>query len=181
MAISYVQDGRDVASATLSAVIQGRGVSFATTSSSGPVRIGYATVVSAPEDAVAVSSAFSQIVPGRPLFKAFVPLSSVLHAEFFVPFLNSNGQTASLAILSLTPQSLSLIARNQSGIELCRASLSLGGGRHDAFILHERLPCTRGADGLLHVQGTALGLSAFGLTAQDDGAFVTQPVYSAAP
>ena len=68
MMIPYEQNGVALTNNVLTDTITGGGIGFAVTSSSGPVRIGYALVESIPENAVAVSTAFNQIVPGRPLF-----------------------------------------------------------------------------------------------------------------
>ena len=181
MSIPYTQDGSSLTSATLTDTIAPGGVEFAVTGSSGAVQIGYAVVQSTPENAVAVSAAFNQIVPGRPLFQSFIPLDTVLHDRFFVPYLNTGGFTGSMAIVSLVMQDVAVIARNNNGVELCRDTETVAAGSHRAFLIRDRLPCTLGNDGVVEVLGTAVGLAGFGLTAQDDGAFVTQPVYGPRP
>ncbi len=72
-------------------------------------------------------------------------------------------------------------ARSENGVDLCDDTLSFGAGEHVAFVIRDQLPCTAGVNGVLEVQGTSIGLAGFGITAQDDGAFVTQPVYGQVP
>ena len=179
--VPYQQNGVVLTNNVLTDTIAGGGIGFAVTLSSGPVKIGYALVESIPENAVGVSSAFNQIVPGRPLFQSFVPLSTALHDRFFLPFLNAGGFTGSVAVVSLLAQDVTFSARSKNGIDLCNDSHSFGTGEHVAFVIHDRLPCTAGIDGVLEVQGSSIGLAGFGITAQDDGAFVTQPVYGEVP
>ena len=181
MMIPYEQNGVALTNNVLTDTIAAGGIGFAVTSSSGPVRIGYALVESIPENAVAVSTAFNQIVPGRPLFQSFVPQSTVLHDRFFVPFLNAGGFTGSIAVVSLLAQDVTFSARSANGIDLCNDTQSFEAGEHVAFVIHDRLPCTAGIDGVLEVRGSSIGLAGFGITAQDDGAFVTQPVYGEVP
>ncbi len=181
MMIPYEQHGAALTDDVLTDTIIAGGIGFAVTSSSGPVRIGYALVESIPENAIAVSTAFNQIVPGRPLFQSFVPLSTALHDRFFVPVLNAGGFTGALAVVSLVAQDVTFSARSENGVDLCDDTLSFGAGEHVAFVIRDQLPCTAGVNGVLEVQGTSIGLAGFGITAQDDAAFVTQPVYGQVP
>ena len=182
MAIPFVQDGAQVTAATLSETIAPRGIEFAATqSAAATVQIGYARIQSEPANSVAVSTTFNQIVSGRPLFQAFIPLDNALQNQFFVPFINTGGFTGSMAIVSLSGQDISIIARNNNGVELCRSDQTFSAGQHQAFLMRDVLPCTVGVNGVVEVLGSEIGLSGFGLTAQDSGAFVTQPVFAAAP
>ena len=185
MNLPYIQDGAERTSPTLVETVAPGGFEVARTQVNAPnVQIGYARVLSAPENAVAVSVAFNQVVPGRPLFQSFVPLDSALHQRFFVPVRNTGGFTGSLAVVSLVTQEVAFIARDTNGVELCRLQLPFRAGQHTAFIIRDEpaLSCARGVDTVLEVAGTAdLGLAGFGLTAEDSGAFVTQPVYGPLP
>ena len=181
MMISHEQDGAPLTDNVLTDTIAAGGIEFAVTSPSGPVQIGYALVESIPENAVAVSTAFNQIVPGRPLFQSFVPMSTALHNRFFVPFLNAGALTGAIAVVSLVTQDVTFTARDNGGIDLCNDTQSFGAGEHVAFVIHDRLACTAGIDGVLEVRGSSIGLAGFGVTAQDEGAFVTQPVYGEIP
>jgi|GEM_PF-3377980 len=179
MAIPYIQDGQEITSDTLTETIAPGGFEVArTVIDAEAVQVGYARVSSAPENAVAVSVAFNQVVPDRPLFQAFVPLDTALHNRFFVPALNTGGFTGSMAIVALIAQDVTFIARNNNGVELCREQRQFTAGQHEAFLFRDRLECTVGADTVVEVVGSEdFGLAGFGLTAQDSGAFVTQPVY----
>lgn len=181
MAIPFVQDGAQVTAATLSETIAPRGIEFAATQSvAATVQIGYARIQSEPANSVAVSTTFNQIVSGGPLFQAFIPLDNALQNQFFVPFINTGGFTGSMAIVSLAGQDVSIIARNNNGVELCRSEQTFAAGQHRSFLMRDELPCTVGVNGVVEVSAGDIGLSGGGLTAEDSGAFVTQPVFAAA-
>ena len=95
-----------------------------------------------PAKSVAVNATFLQLVPGRPLFMAGVPLSSVLHKTAFMPYLSGAGFTPTLALVSLQSQDVTLIARTGfDGAELCRATMNFGAGHHRSFLLRDVLSC----------------------------------------
>ena len=96
-----------------------------------PTAIGYVLVTMIPDESVGVNAAFVQIVPGRPLFMAGVPLSNILHKTAFMPYVSGAGFTPSLALVSLLSQEVTLIARTGlDGAELCRATMDFGAGHH---------------------------------------------------
>jgi hypothetical protein len=130
-----------------------------------------------------VSTAFNQVVPGRPLFQSFVPLSTALHNRFFVPFTNTGTSTSALAIVSLVAQTLTIRVRNNNGTEQCSRTAPFTAGQHLAFVIEavQELACSANANGVIEVSAPSIGLSGFGITAEDTGAFVTQPVYGEIP
>lgn len=184
MSVRYIQDGSTVSATTLSDTIAPRGIEFARTDITAPtVQIGYARVQSSPENAIAVSTAFNQVVPGRPLFQSFVPLSTALHNRFFVPFTNTGSSTSALAVVSLVAQTVTFRVRNNNGTELCSGTSVFPAGGHLAFVIEtvQALACSANANGVIEVSAPGIGLSGFGITAEDSGAFVTQPVYGEIP
>jgi hypothetical protein len=184
MSIPYTQDGSTVTATTLTDTIAPRGIEFARTNVAAPtVQIGYARVQSSPENSIAVSTAFNQVVPGRPLFQSFVPLSTSLHNRFFVPFTNTGSSTSALAIVSLVAQTVTIRVRNNNGTELCGGMAEFPAGGHLATVIEtvQALACSANANGVIEVSAPAIGLSGFGITAEDSGAFVTQPVYGEIP
>ena len=177
MTVTYIQDDVEVTATTLTDTIAPGGIEFARTKLDGDQRIGYATVASTPPGSVVVGTAFNQVIPGRPIFQAFVPLSTSHHDRFSVPFLNRGPSTGSIAVVSRVEQDVHFAAKNNNGTVLCEDTQTFPEGQHVAFVIRERLPCTAGIDGVLEVTGTTPALSGFGITADDQGAFVTQPVY----
>ena len=147
-----------------------------------PTAIGYAVVTMHPAESVAVNATFLQLVPGRPLFMAGIPLSSVLHKTAFMPYLSGAGFTPTLALVSLQSQDVTLIARTGfDGAELCRATMNFGAGHHRAFPLRDKLSCTSTAEGTLEIRGDPLlpgSITGIGFEAHDEGAFVTQPIWT---
>ena len=135
-----------------------------------------------PAKSVAVNATFLQLVPGRPLFMAGVPLSSVLHKTAFMPYLSGAGFTPTLALVSLQSQDVTLIARTGfDGAELCRATMNFGAGHHRSFLLRDVLSCTSTSEGTLEIRGDPLlpgSMTGIGFEAHDEGAFVTQPIWT---
>jgi hypothetical protein len=120
---------------------------------------------------------FNQVVEGRPIFQAFIPLDKSSKGGFFVSSVNSNGRTSSTAIMSATTQAVRYLALDRGGNLLCDAARFFTPGLHDSFIISQRLRCLAGVDGMVLVAGDPdSGLFGVGITAQDDGAFVTHPV-----
>ena len=181
MAITYIQDNIEVTATTLTDTIAPGGIEFARTSLAAAEQIGYATVTSTPSLSVAVGTAFNQVIAGRPIFQAFIPLSTILHDRFAVPILNSGRSTASVAVVSRVAQDVRFTAKNNNGTVLCEDTQSFTEGQHLAFVIQDRLACTAGISGVLEVIGATPGLSGFGITADDEGAFVTPPVFGAEP
>ena len=151
-----------------------------------PPVIGYAVVTMNPAESIAVNATFVQLVPGRPPFMAGIPLSSALHKTAFMPYLSAAGFTPTLALVSLQSQDVTLIARTGfDGTELCRATMNFGAGHHKAFRLKdELLSCTsplEGTEGTLEIRGDPLlpgSIAGIGFEAHDEGAFVTQPIWT---
>ena len=151
-----------------------------------PTAIGYAVVTMNPAASIAVNATFVQLVPGRPPFMAGIPLSSALHKTAFMPYLSAAGFTPTLALVSLQSQDVTLIARTGfDGTELCRATMNFGAGHHKAFLLKdELLSCTsplEGTEGTLEIRGDPLlpgSIAGIGFEAHNEGAFVTQPIWT---
>ncbi len=144
-------------------------------------RIGYARITSTPNDSVAVNATFVQLVPGRPPFMAGIPATNTRHSTAYVPYVSDGGFTPSLALVSRVAQTVTLTAR--SGVEgavRCSTTLSFVDGEHRAFLLRDVLPCTATGEGSLEILGSSSTpeLSGIGFLANDEGAFVTQPIWS---
>ena len=149
-----------------------------------PTAIGYAVVTMNPAASIAVNATFVQLVPGRPPFMAGIPLSSALHKTAFMPYLSGAGFTPTLALVSLQSQDVTLIARTGfGGTELCRTTMTFGAGHHKAFVLKDELLCPllEGTEGTLEIRGDPLlpgSIAGIGFEAHNEGAFVTQPIWT---
>ena len=120
-------------------------------------RIGYARVTSTPEDSVAVNATFVQLVPARPPFMAGIPATNTRHSTAYMPYVSDGGFTPTLALVSLLPQTVTLIARSGlDGAERCNTTLEFVGGEHMAFLLQDVLPCTATGEGSLEIRGCSL-------------------------
>lgn len=178
MAVPYIQDGTPTTATTLVEVVAPGGVEFAkTVLEAADIQVGYAKVVSSTFHAITVQTTFNQVVEGRPLFQAYIPEDTEINRpKFYLPSINTGGQTSSLAVVSTAAQMVSYIGRNRNGVELCNAGRPFLQGEHRAFLIRDMLPCMAGIDGIVEVRGSIeKDLYGVGITAQDDGAFVTQP------
>ena len=185
MLLPVMQDGGTIETGMIGDAIAPGGVRFAVTvpGAEGDVRIGYAVVTSTPENSVALVAKFSNQVPGERLFQASIPTESRLHDSFFVPYTNTNGFVASLAVVSLVEQTVTFRANAPSGTEVCNTTRPFTAGEHFPFLIRDLLACTAGNNGVVEVEGEGIGLSGVGFSAADAGlgAFVTVPVYGAVP
>ena len=178
MAVPYIQDGIQSTATTLVETVAPGGVEFArTVLDAVDVQVGYAEVVSSIFNVISVQSTFTQVVPDRPLFQAYIPEDTDPDkGRFYLPSINTGIQTSSLAVVSGVAQNVTYIARNRNGVELCSAGRPFMKGEHRAFVIRDMLPCLVGVDGIVEVVGSEdERLFGIGITAQDSGAFVTQP------
>ena len=183
MVIDFEQDGQAGSASFMSAALGAKGSSLARTFPSGATQIGYARVLSQPANSVAVSATFNQAVPDRPLFQSFIPLTSGLHESFMVPVLNAGPFTGSVAVVSQVAQTVTLTVRDFSGVSLCSTTRAFAVGEHIAQIVTNipGLECAAGRDSMLEIQGPSGSVAGIGITAEDSGAFSTQPVYGPVP
>ena len=183
MVIDFEQDGQPGSASFISASLGAKGSSLARTFPAGATQIGYARVLSQPANSVAVSATFNQAVSGRPLFQSFIPLSSGLQGSFMVPVLNAGPFTGSVAVVSQVAQTVTMTVRDFNGVALCSAMRPFAVGEHIAAVVSsiQGLACAAGRDSMLEIQGPTKALAGIGITAEDSGAFSTQPVYGPTP
>ena len=183
MVLDFEQDGTPGTATFISKALGAKGSSFARTFPMGATKVGYARVLSTPANSVAVSATFNQAVEGRPLFQSFIPLSSAVQDRFLVPVLDVGSSTGSVALVSLVAQQVTLTALDTNGVALCSGTRTFAAGEHAAFIVRDfpALSCTANQTTVLEVEGPEKALSGVGITAQDSGAFSTQPVYGPVP
>lgn len=170
------------------ATIPARGIRYAGTWPVGaPVQLGYARVTSDPPGAVVATALYNNLVPGVPLFQAAIPMTTRSHRRFFVPYGNLNGQRSSVAVVSLTAQTITINARNSNGVIECMSDRPMTAGSHFAFIVQNELPCTVENEGVIEVAAPDPTLGGVGFTAQPAnkvagaGAFTTLQVFGPTP
>jgi hypothetical protein len=174
--------------------VPANGVRFWTTWPFGAdVRVGYARVTANPPGAVVVTALYNNLVPGSPLFQASIPMTTRSHNRLFSVFTNRFGQRSSLALVSLTPQTVTVNARDIDGNIACMFTRAMGAGEHFPFLVLNELPCTvevltKGGgppadEGTLEVIGPDASLAAVAFVAQDEGvgAFTTIQVAGPTP
>jgi hypothetical protein len=163
----------DVVSEALTGVVAPGGVVFKETFPTPALRSGYA-VQRDGAGLLAVNTTFTQQAAGRPPFQASVPLRPRMQRAR-LPFSNQRPMTTTLALVNpeAMSQTVTLIARGENGVELCRNSYEFAAGAHDAFAVQERLPCTAGTRGLIQIQANGLGIASIGLFFHELGPFTS--------
>ena len=173
-----VLDGNGSALGTMSviaAVVAFPSVDFYTLPAGGPLNVGYALIESSDFRAAMVNAVLTQQVPGRPDFQASVPSLDRTMDLMRFPFRNRRPFTTTVATASsFVGTDLTAIARDSSGLELCRNSFFMAEGDHTALILSDVLPCTADRDGLVEITADFLGVTAIAFLFNDFGAFTTQ-------
>jgi len=169
-------------------LVAGRGIQYGGTWPIGaPVQVGYARVISDPPGAVVVTALYNNLVPGVPLFQAAIPMTTRNHNRFFVPYGNLGGQRSSVAVVSLTAQTITVNARNPQGQIECTFSRAMTAGSHYPFIVQSELPCAVENEGVIEIAGPEPTLGGVGFTAQPadgnpgTGAFTTLQVAGPTP
>ena len=112
---------------------------------------------------------------------AGIPVTNTRHSTANMPYVSDGGFTPSLALVSRVAQTVTLTARSGvEGAERCSTTVSFGTDEHMAFLLRDVLPCTATGEGSLEIRGSSSTpeLSGIGFLANDEGAFVTQPIWS---
>ena len=169
-------------------LVPARGIRYASTwPIDAPVQLGYARVVSNPVGAVVVTALYNNEVPGVPLFQAGIPMTTRNHNRFFLPYGNIAGERSSVAIVSLTAQTVTVNARDPEGQVECTFTRAMSAGSHYPFIVQSELPCTAENEGVIEVAGPDPTLGGVGFTAQPadgvpgTGAFTTLQVFGPTP
>ena len=169
-------------------LVPARGIRYARTWPIGaPVQVGYARVISDPPGAVVVTALYNNLIPGVPLFQAAIPMTTRNHNRFFVPYGNVAGQRSSVAVVSLTAQTITVNARDPQGVIQCTFSRPMTAGSHYPFIVQSELPCTVESEGVIEIAGPDPTIGGVAFTAQPadgnpgTGAFTTLQVAGPTP
>ena len=144
----------------------------------GPTLTGWAGVVARPLASAAVTATFMQIVPGRPLFMAGIPPSTILHRRAWLSTADVGGFTTSLALINGDPDESNLMLleyHRQDGSIGCFEALRIPPFGHAAFLVRDLLPCARGGEGSIAILSSK-SFGGLGIWAHDSGGFVTQPL-----
>jgi hypothetical protein len=123
-------------------------------------------------------SVFRQAVPGRPDQEAAVPLTTSL-SHFVLPFDNTEGFVTAMALVNTSgtiPASVSVVIRDEAGLEIGSESLTVGPRGHTAFALPAQFPIVAGRRGIVEFSESHGNLSGLGLRFNPTGAFTSVPV-----
>ena len=120
---------------------------------------------------------------GTPIYRTSVPGLAERQGHMRMPFTNADGFKAGIGIMNFLPRNATLIARNNFGMELCRATIPFASAGHRADFLVNLLPCTADTSGVLDIvttttPGSGEGLTAVGLTFDPSIRMWTQTPYS---
>ncbi|MDA0204804.1 MAG: hypothetical protein O3A53_08275 [Acidobacteria bacterium] len=181
MALPVVGQGMQT---SVSGVVQPRGVAFFELAGGASTLVGAALAESGTSGGVVMNAVLTKKVDGRPDFQASVPSTDRFGTNFQFPFRNDGPYTTTVAFLSNADQTLTAIARDAAGIELCRVEQQMTAGQHVSFLVSDLawLPCTADAQGVIEIvpaEGGSGTMIAF--LFNDQGAFTTQIPFEIGP
>jgi len=162
---------------SVSGVVQPRGAVFFELAGGPSVLVGIALAESGTAGGVVMNAVLTQKVNGRPDFQASVPSTDRLGRNFQFPFRNDGPYTTTVAFVSNSDQTLTAIARDADGVELCRVGRQMTFGQHVSFLVSDPawLPCTADTRGVIEIVPAEGGSgTAIAFLFNDQGAFTTQ-------
>lgn len=145
-------------------ILQPGGVAILRTKPDGPLQTGYAVLEAPGFLRLAVTAIITNYVDGEPQYRTAVPSLGRFQAHLRMPFTNRKGFFTGMAWKIESDQTVTMIARDAQGTELCRDTREVVAETHEAFILAHRLPCVADRDGLLEVVSSSFGVVAIGLS-----------------
>lgn len=119
-----------------------------------------------------------QQVPGQPAEQATVPISSRFSTDFAIAFDNTGTLTTAVALVNPSPfvaAIVTVIFRNEFGVEIGRNTFTLGPLTHSASTLPSAFPFTAGQRGMAEFFTFAPQLSGVGLEFNSAGGFSYSP------
>lgn len=137
---------------------------------------GYA-VLDAPGAVTAMNAVLTQKVQGRPDFQASIPALSVLQRDIQFPFRNDGPYTTTVAAVGGSNQTITAVARDESGNAMCSITYASPANSHAGNLLTDLLPCTEGQRGAVQVTASGTGGALIAFLFNDSGAFTTQIPY----
>lgn len=157
-------------------ILQPRGSMLIRLAGGANTLTGYALLDTTQFRGVVMNAVLTQQVAGRPDFQASVPGLDDFQTDLQFPFRNDGPYTTTFAFVSGANQTVTAIARNENGTEICRASWSAPDGQHSSALLTDRLACTAGQRGVVEIVPQYWG-SMIAFLFNDSGAFTTQLPY----
>jgi hypothetical protein len=120
---------------------------------------------------------FRQRVPGRTDQEAAVTLTAT-NSRFVLPFDNTGEFTTAMALVNSTAtlgSTISVVIRDEAGVQIATDSISLGGRGYASFALTARFAQTVGRRGTLEFSSSTQ-ITGLGLRFNQNGAFTSFPV-----
>ena len=169
---------------SVSGVVQPRGAVFFELAGGPNTLVGIALAESGTSGGVVMNAVLTQKVAGRPDFQASVPSTDRFGTNFQFPYRNDGPYTTTAAFVSNAAQTLTVIARDANGLELCRVGRQMTFGQHVSFLVSDPawLPCTADRQGVIEIvpaEGGSGTMIAF--LFNDQGAFTTQLPFEISP
>jgi hypothetical protein len=124
-------------------------------------------------------SGFIRFLYGPRNQEAIVPIESRNVGSYILPFDNTSGLVAGVAIANgvSAPISIPIVIRDSSGARIGLGIVPLGGNAHTAFVLSDQFPITENQSGTIEFGAPAdARLSVLGFRFPQSGAFSTIPV-----
>jgi len=109
---------------------------------------------------------FRRVLPGQPNYEASESLDTALASRYAMPFDHLNGATTGLAIVNqtpLTPGIVSVLFRDEGGVQLWADSFTVAALGHTAFALTQKYPQLIGKRGTFEVSASGVYINVLAL------------------
>ncbi len=143
---------------------------------SAQIKTGWAQIEQPNGGTIAGHAIFTDSTPGRPLFEAVVPITTLFDDDFRMPFDNSNGNNTCLALANSSEFSTNTVFidfSNPSGNRILLTTVDIAPLNQTSFCLANQFPELAGRDGVLAVTAKNMRLSALAFRFNPGGAFTT--------
>jgi hypothetical protein len=126
--------------------------------------------------AIGMMAVFGYSSPGNPTFEAVVPAGNFIESHFVLLYDNRAGYVAAAAVANtdIAPATVTAIVRDETGVEIARSVLHYTELQHEAFLVADKFPATKGHAGSIEFIGeSGSTITALGLRANPGGGFTS--------
>jgi hypothetical protein len=124
-------------------------------------------------------SGFIRFLYGPRNQEAIVPIEARNAASYILPFDNTNGLAAGVAVANGldAPVNIPVVIRDNTGAQIGLGIVTLAGNGHSAFVLSDQFPITANQSGTIEFGAPAQAkIGVLGFRFPQSGAFSTIPV-----
>lgn len=154
-------------------------ITFRTSGTSSTLNQGWAMLgIIGTDYGVGITAIFTHRVPGQPGYEAAALASDGVEGGAYLPYDNTSGYSAGVAILnpdSFLSSTIPIDVLDEQGAVMLSDKIQLAAGNKTSFAVSDRWPQTANRRGMLRFGAGVYPLALLGLRFAPDGAFATVP------